>query len=317
MVIAIAFLVGLMAFPQAREARPPDTDQTVAVTKGARLSIDNFAGEVIVKAWDRDQLRVQARHPSRTKIDVRTGPTVVTVRSSTSGAPGSVDYEITAPAWMPVKIEGTFNFITVEGTQGEVSAATVRGDIIVRGGTGSVTAKSIEGEVTVENARGRVTASSVNQGIRISGVSGDISAETQNGSIILTKVTASNVELSTINGQIVFDGAVADRGRYRFTTHNGNITATIPENSNVALMVRSYNGNFSSQHQVKGPPAEEIRRGRRLTYTLGNASAEMEMETFGGNIRVRRPGAAEPTRDKDKDKRDKEDKHPHGNTDLK
>lgn len=317
MVIAIAFLVGLTALPQAREARPPDTDQTVAVTKGARLSIDNFAGEVIVKTWDRDQLRVQARHPSRTKVDVRTSPTVVTVRSSTSGAPGSVDYEITAPAWMSVKIEGTFNFVTVEGTQAEISATTVRGDIVVRGGAGSVTVKSIQGEVTVENARGRVTASSVNEGIRISGVSGDISADTHNGSIILTKVTASNVELSTINGQIVYEGSIADRGRYRFSTHNGDITATIPGNSNVAFMVRSYSGSFSSQHQVKGPPPDEIHRGRRLTYTLGNGSAEMEMETFGGDIRVRRPGATEPTRDKDKGKRDKDDKHSYGDMDLK
>ena len=215
MLIATALLVGLIALPQAREARPPDSDQTVTVARGARLSVDNFAGEVIVKTWDRDQLRVQARHPSRTKVDVRAGAAAVNVRSHTSGAPGSVDYEITAPVWMAVRIEGTFNFITVEGSQNEVSANTVRGDIVIRGGTGTVTAKSIEGEVIVEGARGRVNASSVNQGIRITGVSGDISADTNNGSIILTKVTAANVEATTINGQIVYEGSVADRGRYR------------------------------------------------------------------------------------------------------
>ena len=290
MLIVSALLTGLIAFPQAREPRPPDTDQTVSVTRGARLSIDNFAGEVIVKTWDRDQLRVQARHPSRTKVDVRTGATTVTVRANTSGAPGSVDYEITAPAWMPMKIEGTFNFITVEGAQSEVSANTVRGDVIIRGGNGTVLAKSIEGEVVVEGARGRITASSVNQGIRITGVSGDISAETNNGSILMTKITSSAVEATTINGQVVYEGSIADKGRYRFATHNGNITATIPDSSNVSLVMRSYNGGVSVQHDVKGPPSDELRRGRRVTYTLGNGSAEMEMETFGGQIRVRRPG---------------------------
>ena len=311
MLIVIALLVATAGLPQAREPRPPDTDQTVAVTRGARLSIDNFAGEVIIKTWDRDQLRVQARHPSRTKVDVRTAGTTVTIRSSTSGAPGSVDYEITAPSWMPLKIDGTFNFITVEGTQAEVSANSVRGDVVIRGGNG-VTAKSIEGEVIVEGARGRVIASSTNQGIRMTGVAGDISADTNNGSIMLTKVTASNVEVTTINGHIVYEGSVADRGQYRFTTHNGHITATVPETSNVTFVVRTYNGGFSSQHQVKGPPAEEVHRGRRAMYTMGTGSAEMEMETFGGHIRIRRPGAAEPKgKDKEKDKDDKD--HDLGN----
>ena len=302
MLITTALIAGALAFPQAREVRPPETDQTVSVTRGARLTIDNFAGEVIVKTWDRDQLRVQARHPSRTKVNIKSGPTTVSVRSHTSGAPGSVDYEITAPAWMPVTIDGTFNFIIVEGAQSEVSANTTRGDVIIRGGSGTVVAKSIEGEVTVEGARGRVTASSVNQGIRITGVTGDITADTNNGSIILTKITSSNVELTTINGQVVYEGTVADRGRYRFTTHNGNITATLPETSNVTFAVRSYSGSFSSQHQVKGPPAEEMQKGRRLIYTLGNGSAEMEMETFGGTIRVRRPGTTTKEQEKDKGK---------------
>lgn len=305
MLIATALIAGALALPQARQTRPPETDETVAVTRGARLSIDNFAGEVVVKTWDRDQLRVQARHPARTKVSVRTAPTTVTVHSSTSGAPGSVDYEITAPAWMPMKIDGTYNFITIEGAQSEVSATTVRGDVVIRGGTGTITAKSIEGEVVVDGARGRVVASSVNQGIRITSASGDVTADTNNGSIILTKVASSNVEVTTINGQIVYDGTVVDRGRYRFTTHNGHITATIPETSNVTFVVRSYNGSFQSQHEVKGPPKEETRRGRRLIYTMGTGSAEMEMETFGGHIRVRRPGSAVPAKDKLKEPKDK------------
>ena len=302
-VLALVVLTSAAAAPQARQARPPDTDQTVAVTRGARLTVDNFAGEVIVKTWDRDQLKVQARHPSRTKVDIRSGASTVSVRSSTSGAPGSVDYEITAPAWMPIKIEGTYNFVTVEGSQADVSAETVRGDVVIRGGSGSIVAKSIQGEVVIENSRGRVNASSVNEGIRITGVTGDITADTHNGSIILSRVTSPNVELTTINGQVVYEGSVADNGRYRFTTHNGHITVTVPETSNVAFTVRSYSGSFSSQHTVKGPPADEARRGRRLTYTMGTGSADMEMESFGGHIRVRRPGAANP---KDKDKGDKD-----------
>ena len=296
-----ALLLSVLAAPQPRE-RAPQTDETLTVTRAARLTVENFAGEVILKTWDRDQLRVQARHGARSKVNIRPTQAGVSIRSSSSGAVGSVDYEITAPAWMPIKIDGTFNFVTVEGAQSEVSVETVRGDVIVRGGTGAVTAKSIEGEVVVEGARGRIVASSVNQGIKISGASGDITAETHNGSISLNKIASSNVEVATINGQIVYDGTVTDKGRYRLTTHNGHVTVLIPETSNVTFVVRTYQGTFSSQIPLQGPPREEARRGRRLTYTLGNGSAEMEIESLGGSIRVRRPGAPPTDKEKTKDK---------------
>ncbi len=274
----------------ARDTQPPQTDETIAATRGARLTIDNFAGEVIIKVWDRDQVRVQARHAARVKVAVRSAGASVSVRSDSSGPPASVDYEITAPAWMPVKVEGTYNFITIEGAKAEISAETTRGDIIVKGGTGTIVARSVQGAVKVEGARGKVTASSVNEGITLVDVSGEINAETTNGSVSMTKVTSSSVQAATINGDVTFEGTMADNGRYGFATHNGNINVAVPENSNATFIVRTYNGDFGTNLQLSGPPGTEARGGRRVTYTLGNGSAEMELETFGGSIRVRRPG---------------------------
>jgi len=287
---SLMMIAALIAAPQDRQPRAPQTDETVSVMKGARLTIDNFAGEVVVKAWDRDSLRVQARHGSRARVNIRTTGSSVVV-SAQQPTPSSVDYEITAPAWMPVKVVGTYNFITIEGTQSEVSAETTRGDVIVRGGTGTVTAKSIQGEVIVEGARGRVIASSVNEGVRVSGASGDITVETTNGDISLTQMKSQNVEASTINGDIEFEGTAADRGRYTFNTHNGDITIAVPESSNVSFSVRTYQGRFSPALNVSGPPRSEVRQGRRTTYTLGTGSAEMEVETFGGSIRLLPPSS--------------------------
>lgn len=295
MTAALVMVAALVAQAPARDARPPQTDESVNVTQGTRLVVENFAGEVVVRTWDRDVVRVQARHASRAKVNIQPAASVLTVRSAAGGA-GSVDYEITAPAWMPLRVQGTFNFIEIHGAQSEVHAETTRGDVVVNGGTGAVTAKSIQGRVIVEGARGRVTASSVNETITISDSGGEISAETTNGDITLTRMSATSVDLSTINGNILYDGAPAVRGRYRFTTHNGNITAVVPDSANVSFIVRTYNGSFASAIALDGPPRSEVQRGRRTTYTLGNGSAEMEMESFGGAIRIRRAAAAAPER---------------------
>ena len=286
--VVIALASGSTA-AQQRSQRGPDTDITENVTRGARLAIDNFAGEVIIRFWDRDQVKITARHSTRTKVAVRNTATALAIAAQGSSGVPSVDYEITAPAWMPVRIEGTYNFVSVEGAQGEVTASTVRGDILVKGGTGLVRAKSIEGVVTIDGAKGRIQAESVNEGIRISGSSGEIVATTTNGDITLTNVEAKSVEVETVNGDVVFDGTLAG-GRYRIATHNGDITVSVPESSSATFLVRTYNGDFSTNLPLKGGKPEDVSRGRRVTFTLGAGAAEVELESFGGEIIVQRPG---------------------------
>jgi DUF4097 and DUF4098 domain-containing protein YvlB len=274
------------ALAQQRPAAAPNTDQTVPVQRGSRLLVDNYAGEVVVRTWEKDALRVQARHDNRTRVNVRTLEGAVRVSASSSSNARALDYEITAPHWMPVRVQGTYIYIEVDGAQSEVTAETVRGDVVVRGGSGFVSAKSIEGDVIVEGAKGRIVASSVNEDVRITGSAADVTAESTNGEIVLSQMQSKVVEISTVNGNISYQGLIADGGRYRITTHNGNITMSVPQTINATVTVRTYNGSFHSAFGVK--PSGEVRRGRRNTYVIGNGSAEIDLESFGGSIRLRR-----------------------------
>jgi hypothetical protein len=278
--------------------RGPQTNETVEVKKGSRLRLENFAGEVVVRTWNRDSVQIVARHDPRVTVAITPAAAALTIQSRSSGR-GSVDYEITTPHWMPLSITGTYNFITVEGAQSDVSAETTRGDISIKGGTGAVVAKSIEGQVVIEGARGRITASSVNERVRVTDATGDLTIDTTNGDVTLTQIRSSNANVTTVNGDIRFEGAPAPSGRYRLTTHNGDIITTMPDTSNATFVIRTYQGDFGSTLNVSGPPRGEARLGRRQTYTLGNGSAEFELETFGGSIRLRGPAAATPAKAKE------------------
>ncbi len=290
MIVTTAVLILTLAQAPAHQPPPPQTDQTVPVQRGGRLTINNFAGEVVIHTWNNDSLHVVARHQTRTRVNIHPTPAGLTVSASGSmGPPGSVDYDITAPSWMPIKVEGQFNFITIDGAQAEVSADSVRGDITIRGGTGFVTAKSIEGEIVVEGARGKVNVSSVNQGIKISDTSGDITAESVNGPIAMTGIQSSSVEASTTNGNITYEGNLTDGGRYTMTTHNGDLLMAVPENASATFTVRTYNGEFRTDLPLEGRiPPEELHRGKRVTMTLGKGSADVTLESFGGTIRLRK-----------------------------
>jgi DUF4097 and DUF4098 domain-containing protein YvlB len=275
----------------ARRQEPPQKDETVAVQRGARLTVNNFAGEVIVTTWGRDSLRVIARHQPRVSVNLRTTSSGVSITSSGSRGPASVDYEITAPSWMPLRIEGTYNFITVDGTQAEVFADSVSGDVVIKGGSGVVTAKSVQGEVQISNARGKITATSVNEKVTIRDAAGDLSVDTVNGGITMTGIDAKLVEVTTVNGTIVYEGRLADGGHYTFGTHNGDILLGLPENTSAAFTFRTYQGSVCTESQLYGYSAGDARRGRRVTATLGGGAADVNLETFGGSIRLRKGSA--------------------------
>ena len=277
----------------ARQAAP-QTDETIAVQRGARLVVNNFAGEVVIRGWEKDALRVVARHQPRTKVSIRPGSSGVSISAGGYMGPASVDYEISAPVWMSVRVEGTYNFINVEGTQAEIFANTVRGDIVIKGGSGIVTAKSVEGEVQVSGARGKVTASSVNEKVTVNDTTGDISAESVNANITMTGIDGKIVDATSVNGTIVYEGKLADAGHYSFGTHNGDIVLGIADGANATFTFRTYQGSISTDFTLEGYAPREAQRGRRVTGTLGTGSADVNLETFGGSIRLRKGSAARP-----------------------
>jgi DUF4097 and DUF4098 domain-containing protein YvlB len=288
MLIGTVLVVAALAQAPPPQARAPQRDETVNVRRGSRLIVNNFAGEVVIHTWDKDSLHIVARHQNRTKVEIKQSPSSVSISASGEMGPaGSVDYDITAPSWMPVKVDGTYCFITVDGTQAEVTAESVRGDITIKGGTGFVTAKSVEGSVVVDGTRGKLTVSSVNEHVDITDASGDITADAINGGIQLQRIASKSVDVSTVNGTIGYQGSIADGGHYSFATHNGNVLLDVPENANATVSVRTYSGSFHSAFAALQPPnRSEMQRGKRVTMTMGNGSADVTLESFGGTIRV-------------------------------
>src|ERR1700687_5064381 len=128
------------------------TDQTVNVAKGVKLDVNNFAGDVNIKVWDKDAVRVEGNHSDREAVDIKQTEQAVTVRSrSLRGGPSrSLDYAITVPKWMAISVSGTYADVTMDGVGGDVTVETNRGDINITGGSGLISLKSIQGEVTLQ-----------------------------------------------------------------------------------------------------------------------------------------------------------------------
>jgi len=261
------------------------TDTQVAVRPGMRLDLSNFAGAIAVKAWAENAVRVRAEYSSEGYVELTLEPSALLVKaSSRGGPPPSVDYRINAPAWMALDLSGVNTDITIDGAQAPVTAETVNGEVKCRGGAGNISLRSVQGAVGLADAKGHVEVSTVNDDVTLSGVSGDVTAQTVSGDLELRAIDSPNVDVSTVSGSVTYEGTIQDGGHYRFATHNGDVTLGVPDKANATVSVATFNGDFDSSFPISLTGTTK----HRFTFTIGSGTARIELETFNGDIKLRR-----------------------------
>jgi hypothetical protein len=267
------------------------TDTTLAVRPGSRLELHNFGGQIDIVTWPRHAVRVQAEHARRDRVDIARHEGLMRVTTVAPEGPAqSVEYRLTVPAWLPVSLTGIYNDVTADGLTGGITVETVRGDIEVRRASGAIELRSVEGLVDLADAKGRIKVSSVNDGVRLVKVVGDVQAEAVNGDIQLLDLTSNNVEATTVNGAVLFDGKMADGGTYRFSTHNGDIAFAMTDRANATVNVSTYAGEFETAFPIR---LSSTKPGKRFAFALGNGKARVDLESFQGAIQLFRPGDRE------------------------
>ena len=274
-------------------------DSTVPVERGQRLEVSAYAGEIAVKTWDRSAVRVVADPGSRTSVEIQRSATTLAVRTQgRRGTPSMVDLQITVPSWIALDLSGVYTDVTVAGARGPVSVETVQGEVTVEGGDGLVSLQSVQGSVSLRGAKGRLDVRSVNEDVQVSESSGEVTAETVNGDVTLSRVDASGVTATSVNGDLDYDGPIRNGGRYALSTHNGDVTVSVAQGTNAAVAVSTFNGEFASEFPVT---LTETRKGKRFSFTMGSGSAQVTLESFQGSIELVRPGAVRGAREEDHD----------------
>lgn len=289
--ITVLLAAALASVSHLQQQQPTfDTDTTVSVSAGTRLKLENVGGEVIIKAWDRNQVRIQASHSSRTAVGINLSE--ASLRLSPKGSRGTmrmggvVDYVLTVPAAMSIEIGGMYADVTIEGTRGDISVQTVEGNINVKGGGDILQLHTVNGKINVQGARGRLDVRSVSEDVEVSDVVGDVIAETVSGDVTLSRIDGKRVEAQTVSGDVRFDGTLRADGTYSLLTHSGDVVVAIPENASALIQTAVANGDVSASFSL---PASERSSRRRQEFRIGGGGASIEIETFSGDIRLVRP----------------------------
>lgn len=299
--IAPALLLALLAIPPTTGPGPAASvwapapaaaavrDTVVPLTRGDRVLIENPAGDLLVGTWDRSSLSVESASRETVSVDlVRTdGGVRVRIRER-KGRSWSGVLRVTLPAWAALEARGREGEVTVEGVRGGIVVRTMDGPVRLRDVAGGVRVRTVEGSVLVDGVEGEVEVRGVDEGVRVYRArAGSISVHTVDGDVVLEDVEASGVDVSTVDGDLAFSGPLRAGGVYRLVTHDGDVTATVPGSPDARVTVSTFDGSFDSDFPVV---VERFRGGELLSFTLGQGGAELQLEAFDGEIRLRRGG---------------------------
>jgi hypothetical protein len=269
--------------PHLREVR---SETLMVVPRSTTLDVRNFSGNISVRAWKRNDVRVVAAHARRDHLEpqLEDGTLSIAVLDR-HGEPAFGDVTVLVPEWMALRLSSFESAISVQGVKAAIDAGSVRGDVVVRSSRGPLQLRSVEGGVRVFDARGHVQVASINNLVRLVRVIGLVDVESVNGDIQMSQVESADVEASSVNGSVDFSGPFQPRGRYKLTSHRGNLRVGVPVGSAVDVSVANYNGAFESGFPVLTTPRE---RGRRFTFTLGGGGSSLELQSYEGLIKLMR-----------------------------
>lgn len=280
-------------------AATQQVDTTLTVGRRQRLDVNAYGGEITVRAWNRNAVRVEASTTNQDRVEVSSSATSISVRTQgRHGPPEEVTLRISAPSWISLSLSGVNTDVKVEGVRAPISVETVEGQIDVTGGESLISLRSVQGSVTLRGARGRINLNSVNEDVDVSTSSGDVVAQTVNGEIRLQLVDAPSVDANTVNGDISYSGPIRSGGRYTLSTHNGDLSLTVAEGTSASVAISTFSGEFESEFPV---PLRGTRKGKGFSFTLGSGSAQVTLESFQGTIQLVRPGSE---RDRSRHRRD-------------
>ena len=317
--LIIPFLIlscaAAVARPEKRKSSKakPD-DQQVERSSPADPRVEFSAciesGNINVHGWDKKEVRARVTDGMSIGFEPAGASAAAPPRELTliiTGRRGAMtscvpfgSLELYVPREATVNLQSSDAEIRVSDV-GKVRIATQNGAVAVDGASRGVEVSSLGGEISVRNSKGSIKVHSVGGAIDLhrvaSNLAGDVcEAITVGGEITVAQASHAQVNLQTVGGDIVFNGALARGGRYNFQTISGDLGLILPPDSSFrvnATLQGELETDFPLKISTASPePPNNSRKHRvvpqQVEGRFGTGDALINLSTFNGSVHLRK-----------------------------
>ena len=294
---------------------------TLDARAGGTLNLRTTRGDVVVEAWDNDQveirerLRVNDADYDRSTVEDLIGRIQAGAFYATSGSTVRIeelpmrgrpaverDLQIRVPRSFSLDLQNQAGDLTMRGVrgaaeartsggdleaadiEGDVDLRTSGGDLEVRGVTGAVDARTSGGDMTVGDVGGRTLLRTSGGSIRAERIRGPLDAQTSGGDVEVREATQS-VVARTSGGDIELNEI---GGALEAQTSGGDIDGqslrgTVDVRTSAGdIELRAVQGGIRAETSVGDIEVEMVDGGSDYASTIRTSHGDIEIVLPGG-----------------------------------
>ncbi len=236
-------------------------EQSYPISPNGRVSVSNVNGSIVVEAWDKNEVKLEATKIADSKE---------------------------ALADVEIKVESSADSFNVEADYGNWRRTRENGKNWKNQGKLevqfrlSVPRTAVLDEV--ETVNGSVTVSNFVNTTKVSAV---------NGNVIATNLRGA-ANLSTVNGEVTADFDRLEPGsKISLETVNGRANLVIPSDANATVKAESLNGNITNDFGLPVRKGKYV--GRDMYGRVGSGEVQIKLESVNGNLSVGRKNDGKST----------------------
>jgi DUF4097 and DUF4098 domain-containing protein YvlB len=297
-IIAAAILAGVSPAGSALGVQQ-QVSRSGPVAADVTVEVFNIVGTVRVTGWDRDEIQVQGTLGQGVEgLAFENDHDVVEIRVEIPGRRrrdtgrqvGDTHLEIMVPRGASLEIETLAASIAVDGVDGDVRMESSAGGITYTGGATRVEAGTAAGdiEVNASAAGADIDVEGVAGSVLVQFISGNVAAGSLTGNVRVIGGRIGEGSFESVSGTLYFEGEIGAGAELDFDNFNGDIELLIPADSAAEFDISTHLGSIETEFGFEGRSVEQYSPEQEAEFTLAGGGAEVSIETFSGNVTVRR-----------------------------
>jgi hypothetical protein len=289
-------LLPLLLLTMASAAAQSPIDRSAAIDADARVTIDNLAGSVKVRAWERNEVRIGGTlgrdvEELRVEGDARRLSIQVVYPQNGRGRlqrGGETALVVDVPRGVELAVQTVSASIDIEGVSGpSMDLRSVSGEIGVDSDTPDLRVGTVSGGVRTGGSQARLAVETVSGRAEVATGAADVGVRSVSGRISVRAGRVTRLNAATVSGSVEIDIAGLDKGgRVEAETMSGSVDLTLPADLSARLEVSTFSGSIRSDFGEV--TRERYGPGQSLNTDVGTADGRIKATAFSGTVRIER-----------------------------